>query len=653
VSTFVYVIEIVIALGLIIFVHELGHFLAAKGFGVWVRRFAIGFGPAIWTRRRGGPLPQHGMPPAGDPNRYETEYSLRVLPLGGFVEPMGDHPEAEGGDDPRALWRRPAWQKIVVFSAGVGMNAVLAVLFFTVASLVGIQSPSPIIGRVTPLLAADTAGIRAGDRVVAINDQPVTSFDDIILIIASRNAGSAFTVTVERPKDGATERLTFSNLVSVKEQGDLAPRLGLEPSFEPVIYNMIPGGPDQQAGLEPGDRFLTVAGKPIQRWQQVGEYLAEAPSGPVALTVKRQGKPLDLVIEPAKLKVYDPGLDPILAVGSVAPDSPAAKAGVHRDDRILKINDKAWPGIKEASDAIKAVGDGGKVHLVLERRGEEVELTAIAAIYGNSDVPRNREPRIGIAMEEAPARVVRLGLLGRLLRLLGFVHGAAESPLRVGRVEPDSPAAKAGIQPGDAILTIGEKEIRPGSLEDVYALAYMLEGKTFPIRLRRGGSELTVMMAPDAKSPERFAFLWSQPGGYLYEPLPRLYNPLKAMDRGFHRTWLWLGRVYANLVQLMKGQVSTESVGGPVLIVQSSLGIASRGLGTFLDFWGILSVCIAVFNFLPVPPFDGGHVLFVLIEKLKGSPVGIKVRTWIWGAGWAAVVVLFILVTWQDIARLL
>jgi regulator of sigma E protease len=94
-------------------------------------------------------------------------------------------------------------------------------------------------------------------------------------------------------------------------------------------------------------------------------------------------------------------------------------------------------------------------------------------------------------------------------------------------------------------------------------------------------------------------------------------------------------------------------VGGPVLIVTASLGIASRGLGTFLDFWGILSVCIAVFNFLPVPPFDGGHVLFVLLEKIKGSPVGVKVRTWIWGAGWAAVAVLFALIMWQDIARLL
>jgi len=124
-----------------------------------------------------------------------------------------------------------------------------------------------------------------------------------------------------------------------------------------------------------------------------------------------------------------------------------------------------------------------------------------------------------------------------------------------------------------------------------------------------------------------------------------------AAARGVKRTWTWLGRIYLNLVQLLRQKVSTESLGGPVLIVYASLGVAARGLGTFIDFWGILSVCVAVFNFLPLPPFDGGHVLFVLLEKIKGSPVGIKVRTWVWGAGWAAVGVLFLLITWQDIGR--
>jgi len=652
-STVLYVIQIAIALGLIILVHEVGHFLAAKGFGVWVRRFAIGFGPAIVKWRQGGPLPEDGMPAPDDPNRYATEYSLRVLPLGGFVEPMGEHPNAEACDDPRALWRKPAWQKIVVFSAGVAMNAVLAVVFFTVASLIGLQLPTTLIDGVTPMMAADNAGIKPGDRVVALNGIPVQSFDDIMAIISFRDAGSRFSVTVDRPKNGATERLTFDDLVSVREPGALAPVLGLEPALEPVIYGMIPKCPDQQAGLEPGDRFVAVASKPVQRWRQVNEWLADAPPGPVALTVERQGQPLDLTIDPAKLRVYDLGMEPVVAVGKVDPGGPAAKAGVQKGDVILRINDKAWPSLKEISETIKAAGEGGKVRLGLQRDGEPINVTAAAAIYGNPDQPRHREPRIGIAMDAAGGKRVRLSLLGRLLRLLGLKWGDGAAPVRVGRVESEGPAAKAGIQPGDTILRIGAEGIEPGSLEDLYALAYKLQGKDFPVAFKRGEAPLAATLTPVRKPLEKFALLGSMPGPILYEPVPRLYNPLKAMDRGLHRAWLWLGRVYANLGQLVKGEVSTESVGGPVLIVTASLGIASRGLGTFLDFWGILSVCIAVFNFLPVPPFDGGHVLFVILERIKGSPVGLKVRTWIWGAGWAAVGLLFVLIMWQDISRLL
>jgi regulator of sigma E protease len=624
-STVLYVIEIAIALGLIILVHELGHFLAAKGFGVWVRRFAIGFGPAIVKWRQGGPLPADGMPGLDDPNRYATEYSLRVLPLGGFVEPMGDHVDGEGGDDPRALWRRPAWQKIVVFSAGVAMNAVLAVVFFTAASMIGVQAPSSLVGDVTPFMAAEKAGIKAGDRIVAINGQPVRSFEDIMTIISSSDAGTKFSVTVERTKDGAAERLTFDDLVSQREPGDMAPRLGIEPALEPMIYGLIPGSPEQQAGLRPGDTILSVDGKPAVRWRQMNALLADAPPGPVTLAIQRDSKQLDLTIDPTKLKVYDLGMEPPASIAGLDPDGPAAKADVRKGDRIIRINDKAWPSLKEVSETIKATGGDKPVRLVLERDGEKVEISVRPAVYG-----KREEPRIGILQQ--PAMAPRI---------------------QVGWVDPDGPAAKAGLQSGDLLVSLGADSTKPRLWDDVYAVVGKAGGKQVPIALKRGNSELTANLTPAAKPLEKFALLGSKPGPLLYEPLPRIYNPLSAAERGFRRTWTWMGRVYVQLRQLAKGQLSRESMGGPVMIVDISLRVAQRGLGTFLDLWGILSVCIAVFNFLPVPPFDGGHVLFVLLEKIKGSPIGAKVRTWIWGAGWAAVGVLFALIMWQDIARLL
>lgn len=640
-SNVLYGCEIAVALGLIIFVHELGHFAAAKAFGVWVRRFAIGFGPALVKWKRG-----------------ETEYSLRAIPLGGFVEPMGEHPDTEGGDDPRALWRRPAWQRAVIFAAGVAMNGVLAVIFFTVASLVGLNAPSPVVGAATPLLPAERAGIKAGDRIVAIGVvdvvplpsdetadvapgkrtaavderpsekvEPVKSFEDILTIISSRDAGTTFNVTVQRPgAEGADpERITFEGLKSVRREGYPAPRIGIEPALEPIIYSMVPGVPEEQAGLNVGDRILEVGGKPVHRFRQINEMLSDMPEGPVTLVIERQGNRQEMTVDPAKLKVIDLGMAPPVAIAGVDAAGPAAKAGIQPGDRVQKIEDVAWPTTGKLSETVKAAGDGGNVRLVLRRDDRIIEVTSGVTVYGNHEYPR-----------------------------LGVMMGPSLTPpLEVGEVAQDGPAAKAGIRPGDRVLTVGRDSTEPRTWDDIYAVFGKAQGKPVPLRVKRGGSELSTTYVAALQPIETFKLFGSKPGPVLYEPLPRIYNPLKAIKRGFNRTWLWLGRVYRNLLQLIKREVSTEAVGGPVMIVTASLGIAARGIGTFIDFWGILSVCIAVFNFLPVPPFDGGHVLFVIIEKIKGSPVGLKVRTWIWGAGWVAVGALFILITWQDIARLM
>jgi regulator of sigma E protease len=202
-------------------------------------------------------------------------------------------------------------------------------------------------------------------------------------------------------------------------------------------------------------------------------------------------------------------------------------------------------------------------------------------------------------------------------------------------------------------VTQGDAALTPKTWDDLLAVFAQAGGKPVPLVVRRGETTQTALVTAARKPVERFTLLSSQPAGPFYEDLPRIYNPATAVARGMKQTWTWLGRIYINLLQLVRGEVSTRSVGGPVLIVQSSLGIATRGVGTFIHFWGILSICVAVFNFLPVPPFDGGQVVFILAEKLKGGPISLRVRTWVWGASWVAVLALFVLVTWQDIARLL
>jgi len=229
----------------------------------------------------------------------------------------------------------------------------------------------------------------------------------------------------------------------------------------------------------------------------------------------------------------------------------------------------------------------------------------------------------------------------------------ARRPFYIAYVEEGGSAAEAGFERGDEILWVSEKGEVPNDWNDLYRfLKKESLDEPVAIGIRRDSEEKTLFYQLKPKPLERFT-LAGAAGESLYVSLPRIMNPLKAVKRGVNRTILWLRRIYTNIAQMIRGEVSPKAVGGPVLIVAASLEIASQGLGTLMEFWGMLAVCIAVMNFLPVPPLDGGHVLFLVIEKIKGSPVGMKVRNAIWVVGWVGVLLLFAFLMWQDIDRLI
>ena len=608
-QTVLYVIEILIALGLIIFVHELGHFMTAKWFGVRVRRFALGMGPVIVKWVRG-----------------ETEYSLRCIPVGGFVDLVGEHPDAEEADDPRGLWRRPAWQRIVVFSAGVVMNALLALVFFALAPIVGIQAIVPVAGGVLPGMPAEKAGILPGDRLVAINGHRIESFEDLLYTVALDDAGTSFNVEVERPGAGsAPPKVLNMTIVSVRPPESLFPLLGIEMERSTVVAVFArPDAPLRQAGVEEGDRILAVDGKEVATWRELSKALADAPAGPVVLKIERNGKALDLRIVPADLKAYDDGMLPPTKIGAVEAGSPAAAAGILAGDRIAAVQGKPWPMPDEMAAAVKAAGKDAEIRLTLWRNGRTLDVTCKAAVLPAAD-----HARIGVSMGEA-----------------------VEAPVQLGAIEPGGPAAEAGLKSGDIVVAAGDNGQRIDGWEALARIIIAAAGKPVPLQVNRGGALLPTTLRPKAVPQDRLTLVaaGSTP---LFAPLPRIYNPIKAAQRGMRQTVLWLGRVYLNLKQFVSGQVSTKAVGGPVAIVQWSVSVAGQGLGTFMDFLGMLTVSIAVLNFLPIPPFDGGHVLFVLIDAIKRKPVSMKVRTVVWITGWVAVGLLFLVVTYRDILRVI
>ncbi|HYP20808.1 MAG TPA: site-2 protease family protein, partial [Chloroflexia bacterium] len=224
---------VVPVLGVLIVVHELGHFLTAIWLGIKVEEFGIGFPPRAFAIRRNG-----------------IDYSLNWLPIGGFVKITGENGDS---DDPRSFGKAPAWKRIIVLAAGSTMNLLLAILIFTGTSVAGTQqidAPFTVVGGVIEDSAAEKGGMQPGDLIVAVNGQPITN--DAELRTASRaNLGKATKYTVER--NGQRVDLT------VTPQGDPPLGISLGYAISPVrVVEVRPDSVAAQAGLQPGDVIVEV-----------------------------------------------------------------------------------------------------------------------------------------------------------------------------------------------------------------------------------------------------------------------------------------------------------------------------------------------------------------------------------------------------------
>src|SRR5262252_1314075 len=212
-------IAFAVALGVLVFVHELGHFFVAKRLGVRVLRFSIGFGPIIWARRSG-----------------ETEYALSAMPLGGYVKMLGEEDEEEAAAEPeRAFSTQSGWRRAAIVFAGPAMNFVFAFLVYAVLFVaVGAEVPSdqPRVGGVAMGAPAEKAGLRAGDRIVAVDDKSIATWEELSKTVMHSH-GARLRLTVDR--DGAqfplevTPELKPNRSIFGEELGDVY-RIGIEAS---------------------------------------------------------------------------------------------------------------------------------------------------------------------------------------------------------------------------------------------------------------------------------------------------------------------------------------------------------------------------------------------------------------------------------------
>lgn len=300
-----------VAIGILVVVHEFGHYLAARLAGVKVLRFSVGFGKPLLSRRFG---------------RDQTEWILAALPLGGYVK-MLDEREGPVADAERhrAFNRATVWRRIGIVAAGPAANFLLAIVFYWVLLMQGLPALKPIIGEPPAGSPAAQAGLVAGDEIIRVNGVDTPTFTDLRLtLLRASVAGELlrFELRDGRHAQIAPPALETENL----EQDTLRPLgiLRFDPVMEPVIGKLVADGVAARAGLREGDRLLAVNGNPLASWQDWVKQVRAQPGRPLAVAILRDGQPQTLRLTPdsvdeAGIRVGKIGAGPRIDETALAP----------------------------------------------------------------------------------------------------------------------------------------------------------------------------------------------------------------------------------------------------------------------------------------------------------------------------------------------
>jgi len=440
-----------VALAILISVHEFGHFWVARRLGVKVLRFSIGFGRPLLRRQR-------------DPD--STEYVLAGIPLGGYVK-MLDEREGEVPPDQlhQAFNRQPLWKRSAIVAAGPFFNFAFAILVYWAIFATGETGLRPVIGAVTPDSIAAEAGFQSGDELLRIGDRKSPTWDSAVFALMAGALGHEDLPVRVRDASGVEHerRISGEQLAELPEDPNLLERLGLgplRPSLPPVIGELTPGEPAEQAGLRVGDRVLAVNGTPVEDWREWVELVRKSPGSQMRVEIERNGERLELPVTPREI-----------------------------------------------------VADG------------------------------------------AP----------------------------IGRIG-------AGVQARDDLLDPYRVEVR--------------------------------------------------------------YGPLDALFQSVHKTLDMSQLMLRVMGHMLVGQASVENLSGPITIAETAGRTASYGLGYFIKFLAVVSISLGVLNLLPIPVLDGGHLLYFLIEGVKGSPLSERAQLQGQRIGVALLAALMTLAFYVDLSRL-
>ncbi|MCI0359629.1 MAG: site-2 protease family protein [Planctomycetaceae bacterium] len=678
-------------LGFVIFVHELGHFLVAKACGVKCDKFYIGFDVPM-PKVFGWQIPSKLL----HFQWGETEYGIGILPLGGYVKMLGqdDDPrnaeaeaermkvKTESGEtklDPRSYPAKSVPARMAIISAGVIMNLIFAVIMATIAYRFGVPEMPAVIGGTLPASPAWTTNIQPGDKVLQFgrSGEPYEflRWEDLMREVVLNGTDQDLDILIQHT-DGRRDWHVVRPSDRFKAVNN-RPTLGVIPqrTREVHLYAKAAAYLNFQSDvpLEERDEIVAVEGKRIDADYQLTELLAVRFKEPLKVTVSRVEKTdgqapsetgkrreFDVVIQPRPMR--EVGL--VMKIGPVAQvreNSPAKVAGFLPGDVITSIDGEPVGDPLTLGQRLVPTGDSPAQI--------EFEVTRIDSngkpITKNLPVVRELPRQFQNTFPNGgPASIESIGL-------------AFEVTAEVVSVDSGSPADKAGLRAGDRVV---EAQFMPASEAareqeddaigldkpfDPIVLDNTMKNWSFVVSRMQGALpetkvKLTWLRGDKRQSSELPTVLsknyYDEQRGLSFYGKKRIRhaeNWTSAVGLGFRETTDRLREVLRVLTSLATLRLSPSNLSGPAGIIYAAGSFASEGVPMLLIFLTLLSANLAVLNFLPIPALDGGHMMFLAAEWIRGKPVDEKLQIRLTIAGVLCLLSLMVFATMMDIGRFL
>lgn len=562
------VVIILFTLGVLIFIHELGHYLVGVLFKMGVISFSIGFGPKILSLKR-----------------KDTEFRLGLIPLGGYVQFAGasPHEQVPPAFVGKEIYRKPIWQRALMVLAGPVANLVLAGGVFALIAWVGVPTSPAIIGVVSPDSRADRAGIQAADEMIQYGEQTIRSWSD--MVAAAEQYGAVATEAVLKRQEQIHKVII--------EPGDGDGKLGIVYGYLSSLVVVQPSSPAAQLGLPPAFKIsgieltqqsLLAAPVSVGLWHEVVGYL-------------------DRLITPA-LSAAAPWYLHIQYVPHLQPD--------HSVDRAA-----AQPQIRA-------------VHFKLDP-----QLVLLAQAAGGEQL------------------LAQLGIGPAQLMVMG-----ASRRLEEGEV--------AELHEGQDTLQFGDviQQVDGAPVEHLYQWYELMmahaQQPTITVQVQRDGQLQLVDIKQYPRRHQRpegaqihYIFPY-QIGEPLIPPPSRLQRAsgvLASVGAGTSDALRYSYEIIRSLGGMVVGAVPVQALGGPILIAQVARESAARGLVTYLTMLALISLNLFLINLVPIPVLDGGQLVLLLMEAVRGARLSRAFVEKYQAIGFVLILALVILATYNDVSR--